>query len=200
MKMGGIIAGVLLLFQILFISGATCINGTVDFSDGICSLVMDGEEHTSLMLTSTGLTHKVTLTGGGECHLKLLLVGGGGNFGSYGGGGSGYIEYLQHQVSAGTVLTAWVGDQRQSSSVIISRGDTFTALPGYDGPDFDGGDGYCGGGGGGYYGGAGGTNGGDGYRDEGTGGIGTGGLGSRWDISGLTFNTWNLGAGAGARA
>ena len=74
---------------------------------------------------------------------------------------------------------------------------TFTALPGYDGPDFDGGDGYCGGGGGGYYGGAGGTNGGDGYRDEGTGGIGTGGLGSRWDISGLTFNTWNLGAGVG---
>ena len=163
-----------------------------------CSLALDGEQHTSLMLTNTGLTHNVTVTGGGECELRIFLVGGGGNFGSYGGGGSGYIGYSPQLVSAGTVLTvtAQVGGRGQSSSVTI-RGETITALPGYDGPDFDGGDGYCGGGGGGYYGGAGGTDGGDGYRDDGSGGIGTGGLGIHWDISSFTFNAWKLGAGAG---
>ena len=161
-----------------------------------CGLALDGEEHTSLMLTHTGQTQSVTLTGWGLCDLTLLLVGGGGNFGSYGGGGSGYLEYSHHQVSAGSVLTAQVGGQRQSSSVTTS-GDTLTALPGYDGQGADGGDGYCGGGGGGYYGGAGGTNGGDGYRDGGADGIGIGGPGSRWDVSSFTFNAWKLGAGAG---
>ena len=124
MKMGGIIAGVLLLFQILFITGATCINGTVDFSAGICSLVMDGEEHTSLMLTNTDQTHDVAITGLGWCDIRFLLVGGGG-FGYFGGGGSGYLEYRSLQVSTGTVLTARVGDEWQSSNVTFSSGDTY---------------------------------------------------------------------------
>ena len=46
----------------------------------------------------------------------------------------------------GTLLTAQVGDQTQSSSVIISGWDTITAGPGEDGQPWDGGNVYSGGG------------------------------------------------------
>ena len=172
-----------------------CISGPVDCSAAKCSLALDGEENTSLMLNKTGQTHNVTITGWGSCHLNFLLVGGGGNEGGYdGGAGSGYLEYQSLQVPAGTVLTAQVGDQRQSSSVTLSSGDTYTANPGQDGHGFDGGDGYSGGGGGGWSSGsAGGTNGGDGHGgSEGSGGHGTG-----EDVSSFTFISWNIKAGAG---
>ena len=202
MKMGGIIAGVILLFQILFITGATRINGTVDFSAGICSLILDGEEHTSLMLTNTNKTHDVTITGLGWCDIRFLLVGSGG-WGYFGGGGSGYLEYRSLQVSAGEVLTAQVGDEtaqvgdeRLSSSVTLRSGDVYTANSGqwgqggYEG----GGAGYSGGGGGGRNnGGDGGTNGGDGLG----GSDGSGGHGTGEDVSSFTFTAWIIEAGAG---
>ena len=70
-------------------------------------------------------------------------------------------------MSPGTVLTAWVGDQGQASSLAISSGDTVTAQPGQGGHSRGGGAGHSGGGGGsgllsGGEGGDGGSDGGDG--------------------------------------
>ena len=173
---------------------STCITGPVDCSVK-CSLALDGVEHTSLMLNNTDKSNNITITGWGSCDLTLLLVGGGGRYGSSGGAGSGYLQYSSLQVSPGTVLTAQVGDQRQSSSVTLSSSDTVTAQPGKDSHgSYDGGDGYCGGGGGGGFdGGAGGTNGGDGHSGSG----GSGGLGTGEDVSSFTFTAWNIEAGAG---
>ena len=141
-----------------------------------CSLVMGGEEHQAVMVTSVGEAKEIAVTGRGECNLTLLVVGGGGAFGYGGGAGSGYLEYRSLQVSAGTVLTARVGDQGQPSSLAISSGDTVTAQPGQGGQDNNGGAGYCGGGGGGWSsGGYGGSDGGDGQNNTyGLGGRGTG--------------------------
>ena len=89
----------------------TCITAPVDCSAVKCGLILDGEENTSLMLTNTDQTHDVTITGWGLCDISFLLVGGGGRGGSGdAGAGSGYLEYGSLQVSAGTVLTARVGD------------------------------------------------------------------------------------------
>ena len=128
------------------------------------------------------------------------MGGGGIGFAAYGGGGgSGHLVYHSLQVSAGTLLTGHVGDQGQSSSLIISSGDTFIAESGEDGQGYYGGDGYSGGGGGGGFsnvnvGGDGGTDGGDGVDGYYTGGAGTG-----EDISLYTFTTWSLGPGAGGQ-
>ena len=120
---------------------------------GGCSLVMGGERSQALMLTRVGQESEISVSGAaGTCGLTLLVVGGGGHDSPlYGGAGSGHLEYRSLQVSAGTVLTARVGDQREASSLAISGGDTVTAQPGQDGQDYndDGGSGYCGGGGGG---------------------------------------------------
>ena len=156
-----------------------CITAPVDCSAAKCSLTLDGEESTSLLLNKTDQTHDVTITGWGLCHLSFLLVGGGGNEGG-GGAGSGYLDHRSLQVSAGTVLTAQVGNKGQSSNLTFSSGDTYTANPGQAGDDdgSDGGDGYSGGGGSGFgqFSGNGGTNGGDGSSSEhyGKGGHGTG--------------------------
>ena len=97
-----------------------------------CNLTMNGESSQSLMLTNVGQTSEISIQGWGSCNLTLLVVGGGGiGFAAYGGGGgSGYLEYRSLQVSAGTLLTAQVGDQGRSSSLIISSGDTFIAESG----------------------------------------------------------------------
>ena len=160
---------------------------------------MGGERSQALMLTRVGQESEISVSGAAvTCDLTLLVVGGGGHHSSiYGGAGSGHLEYRSLQVSAGTVLTARVGDQGQASSLAISGGDTVTADPGQDGQYNDGGSGYCGGGGGGYpsAGGAGGSDGGDG-EDGGY----SGGRGSGQNVSGYTFTTWSLTPGAGGRA
>ncbi len=145
------------------------------------------------MLTNTDKTHDVTITGWGLCDIRFLLVGGGGRGRSGSGAGSGYLEHCSLQVSAGKVLTAQVGDKRQSSSVTLSSGDTYTANPGQDSQGNDGKNGYIGGGGFGYeYGGDNGTNGGDGQKGyDWSGGHGTG-----EDVSSFTFTAWIIEAGA----
>ena len=172
----------------------TCITGPVDCR---CSLALDGEENTSLMLTNTDQTHDVTITGWGQCNIRFLLVGGGG-FAYMDGGGSGYLEYRSLHVSAGTVLTAQVGNKGQSSNLTFSSGDTYTANPGQAGDDdgSDGGDGYSGGGGSGFgqFSGNGGTNGGGGSSSE---HYGKGGHGTGEDVSSFTFKAWIIEAGAG---
>ena len=183
-------------------SCSDCITGPVDCE---CSLTMDGESSQSLMLTRIGGPNQITIWGDGSCHLKFLVVGGGGRarYGGqfFGGAGSGAVGYYSEKVTPGTVLTAWVGDQRQNSSVSVNEGwhtFTLTAFPGEDGQSYlDGGDGYSGGGGGGSsYGGDGGTDGGDGEED---GSSGSGGRGDGHNIPKYFFRTWSLGAGAGGQ-
>ena len=118
--------------------GVVCEFGEDNLLDQVpesdCSLTVDGEEQQGVMVTSPGQDTEIVVIGTGlaECSLTLLAVGGGGGQGSgYGGGaGSGHLEYRSLQVSAGTVLTARVGDQREASSLAISGGDTVTAQPG----------------------------------------------------------------------
>ena len=87
-------------------------------------------------MTSPGQDTEVAVTGWGECGLTLLVVGGGGRddaqVDSYGGGGSGHLQYRSLQVTPGTVLAARVGGQREASSLASTSGDTVTAQPGQD--------------------------------------------------------------------
>ena len=175
---------------------STCITAPVDCSlETECSLTLDGVSSQSLMLTSVGQS-EISVSGWG-CDLTLLVVGGGGH-GSSGGGASGYLQYHSLQVSPGTLLTAWVGDQGQSSHVTLSSGDTVTAQPGQNAQGTTGGDGYSGGGGSassssaGNYGG---TDGGDGHDGD----YGDGGHGTGEDVSLYSFTTWSLSPGAGGQ-
>ena len=101
-----------------------------------CSLAMEGELSQSLMITSVGQTSEIRVSGAGPCDLTLLVVGGGGRddaqVDSYGGGGSGRLQYRSLQVAPGTVLAARVGGQREASSLASSSKDTVTAGPGQD--------------------------------------------------------------------
>ena len=97
---------------------------------------MEGELSQSLMITSVGHTSEIRVTGAGPCTLTLLVVGGGGRddaqVDSYGGGGSGHLQYRSLQVTPGTVLAARVGGQREASSLASTSGDTVMASPGQD--------------------------------------------------------------------
>ena len=167
---------------------STCISGPVDCNGCSGSLAMDGESSQSLMLTNVSQTSEISIQGWGSCNLTILVVGGGGYGANYGGGGSGYLEYRSLQVSGGTLMTAQVGNTGQSSSLIISGGDTVTAEPGVNGGNGKGGDGYSGGGGSGR---GSGSSGRDGGSDGGDGG-------DSWyswvagDISMFIFTTWSL--------
>ena len=100
-------------------------------TDG-CSLLMNGQISQALMLTQVGVSSDILVDGAG-CAVTLLLVGGGGHDSGYGGAGSGFLKYYPSlEVTPGTVLTARVGGQRQTSSVASSGGDTFAAEPGQD--------------------------------------------------------------------
>ena len=176
---------------------STCVTGPVDCEVCSGSLTMNGESSQALVLTDVTKPSEISINGWG-CTLTLLVVGGGGHDGggaTGGGGGSGYLEYRSIQVPGGSMMTAEVGDQGQSSSVTISGGDTITAEPGEDGQGV-GGDGYSGGGGGGIY--RAGDGGSDG-RDGGDGSACSGGAGTGEDISLYTFTTWSLGPGAGGQ-
>ena len=183
----------------------TCVTAPIDCTATQCSLTMDGEEVTSLMLTSVDQTKEISVKrhSGWQCELTFLVVGGGGRDGgnNFGGAGSGYLEYHSVQLTEDTVLTARVGDQGQASSVSIRGGDTVTAQPGQDGQGDDGGDGYSGGGANGSsgHGGDGGSDGGNGENGwiGSSGHQGTGGSGTGEDISVYSFTTWTLAPGDG---
>ena len=118
-----------------------------------------------------------------------MAVGGGG-YGSWSGGGSGYIQYFTKTLpSSTTLIKLVVGDEREASNVTIN-GNTITALPGGNGVESDGGDGYSGGGGGSIEPCDGGTNGEDGECDG-------GGYGTGEDISTYHFDNFKLSPGAG---
>ena len=126
-------------------------------------------------------------TGGGshftECELRVLAVGGGG-YGGDGGGGSGYIQYHTQTLSdSQTLITLFVGDHGEASTININPGRILVAPAGQP----DGGDGYSGGGEhGACHGGSGG----------GAGECGDGGRGTGEDITSYPLN-YQLSAGAG---
>ena len=71
---------------------------------GSCSLIVEGEQVTSCMVTEPGLETTIDLVNDGgeaECELRLLLVGGGGYSDHGAGGGSGYLTYTAQPVPAG---------------------------------------------------------------------------------------------------
>ena len=141
-----------------------------------CGLEMNGSpfpvHFPYLMLVNTVEVHVISVVGEGPCTLRLLAVGGGG-YGNFAGGGSGYVQSRSLQVDKGTVISAKVGDSGEPSSVTVEDIGTTVANRGEDGKgepgDYTnsfGGSGYSGGGdfGGSYEGGA------DGGNGEGDGG------------------------------
>ena len=127
-----------------------------------------------------------------SCQLRVMAIGGGG-WANWGGGGSGYIQYLSKTItsSSQTMIQLSVGNKKVESYVTID-GDKISALPGTDGENPDGGNGYCGGGGSGSPCG-GGTNGTDGECSS-------GGFGTGEDISTYFFDNFKLTPGKGGLA
>ena len=148
-----------------------------------------------MMFTQTGV--EVTVDVSGSCwsgQLTLFLVGGGG-YGNYGGGGSGYLQYQTIDVLGVTNIRLTVGDYREASSVIIND-QTIVAEPGDNGgsSSYDGADGYSGGSGYCYTVSPcrGGSDGDDGDDGDFSGGRGTG-----EDISNYKLDHWVISPGAG---
>ena len=164
---------------------------------GPCTMELNGEAFTFLMLTDTSKTHQITMNT--SCELRFLAVGGGGKCTTRGAGaGSGYLRYHTIKVNSGTIINMVVGRQRQPSTVSIANAGTYQANPGQDCQGDDGGAGYSGGGGdasseaGAAYGG---NNGGDGQD----GNTGAGGAGTGENISSYTFTSWAISPGAGGK-
>ena len=134
----------------------SCSSGPADCSDS-CVLMHEGVSHMALMVTNTREATEVSLVQAGDtgnqCHLRSLLLGGGG-YGrrreSQAGAGSGFLHYLSHNSWGGAELRVEVGEAGEASTLSIS-GDTFAGLPGQDAYKKElgfstGGDGYSGGG------------------------------------------------------
>ena len=72
-----------------------------------CGLEMNGSpfpvHFPYLMLVNTVAVHVLSVVGEGPCTLRLLAVGGGG-YGNFAGGGSGYVQYRSIQVDKGTLI------------------------------------------------------------------------------------------------
>jgi len=167
---------------------------TPECSDLGCSLTHNGMSTGSLMLTESSMVDIEALT---ECRIKILAVGGGGK-GSYGGGGSGFVEGIDLMIPNGARMNVTIGGPGEDTVVQLSTGDILTALRGGDAASAPpgGGKGYSGGGyglnchcGAGQ---AGGSNG-----EDGGGGAGRGGEGSHLNISKFNFDNFQLEAGKG---
>ena len=184
----------LLKIIVFFLSLSRCTESKVFESPGDCELVVDGIPHTSLMFADPGA--EVSVDVAGDCstsEVRVVAVGGGG-YGSYGGGGSGLIQYQTKGLAGVTNIRLTVGDHAEPSSVIIND-QRIVAKPGFDGILEHGGYGYSGGSGwcldvrpcrGG-------SDGGDG-DDVGS---YSGGHGSSVDISNYKLDHWVLTPGAG---
>ena len=158
-----------------------------------CCLVLDGESHQALELTRPG-NHMVLVQASGQCKLRMLAVGGGGQGNGHSGGGSGYIQYMTLSLEDIVIIEAWVGTGSQASTVMfnldpnttVTAGSGYPALYGHH--HNDGGDGYSGGASSGdWYGGS------DGGWGQGS----SGGRGTGEDIGEYIFDTWRLSPGAG---
>ena len=158
-----------------------------------CCLVMEGESHQALELSSPG-GHSVLVMGSGRCTLRMLAIGGGGHGNGHSGGGSGYLQYKTLSLEDIVIIDAWVGAGHEASTVMFNLDpDTnVTAERGYEAlygdHHNDGGDGYSGGASAGdWFGGS------DGGWGQGS----SGGRGTGEDIRDYIFDTWTLSPGAG---
>ena len=91
------------------------------------------------------------INGGPSCQLRLLAIGGGGH-GDANGGGSGFIEYHNLEISkTHSPYTVTISIDIMTSSVITINGTNgfsslvINALPGQNATETKGGDGYSGG-------------------------------------------------------
>ena len=129
----------------------TCVTGALDcenFEEDNCGFIYNGQMETHMMFTEPGVEVEFnsSLTVFTSCKLRVMAVGGGGHGGSFGGGGSGYIQYLSQNlthVPPTTLIKLAVGDKGEASNVTIN-GNKVMALPGEDGVA-SGGGGYSGG-------------------------------------------------------
>jgi len=163
---------------------STCVTGLTG-----CAFFTDGVFSTHMKFTEPNIEANVTIPMRPKCQLRLLVVGGGGYAGYGGGGGSGYIQYYTHSTtitSTSAELRISVGNERESSFVVINKNQTIEAQHGhYAGPRY-GGDGYSGGG----------ANGCDGGSDGSDGQCFNGGKGTGENVSSFNFDNFQLSAGA----
>ena len=85
----------------------------------------------SLMITNPEIEVDLTIPFIGDCHLRFLAIGGGGRTSnaSCGGGGSGYIRYIDTRINGSSTINVKVGAS-ESSSVVKINGDTMIANAG----------------------------------------------------------------------
>ena len=175
-----------MLAALLLVSGAINASHLPEPEPRSCNIEVEGESYQSLMLTNTNEEYQISLHG--YCHLRILLVGGGGQGNTMNsGGGSGYLKYYEVTLLESSVV-AKVGNHGEPSTVTVN-GATIIAESGGEGEHIKGGDGYCGGGdwdnwqgnNGGFAGG------------NGEGGVGGAGTGE--NISSYVFNSWSLSPG-----
>ena len=143
-----------------------------------------------MMVTEPGVEVELnTIASISICELRILAVGGGG-YGSWGGGGSGFIRYFTKTLTSSPELIKMTVGEKEKASKVIITGKTIWAYKGDHGRDDVGGDGYCGGGGGTSDPCDGGTNGGNGHCSN-------GGNGTAEDISSYLFQNFKLTPGKG---
>ena len=96
----------------------TCKTGPVDCNSYQCTF--DGLE--SLMFTDPDLEVNVTVSQSlvRDCHVRILAVGGGGETpDGCGGGGSGYIRYIDTRINGSSTISVKVGEVGRLSAVTI---------------------------------------------------------------------------------
>ena len=174
-----------------------CITGPRDCQEGLprsCQLIYNGVGNRSLLLTDSAYVFVDSFTETGDCPVKILAVGPGGNGNYGGGGGSGLFAYFEGLFTVNATLPILVDSDSDTSVSLPSIGEEVTAAKGGSGkaPNGGGGDGYSGGGSDSLEvkGNRGGSNGGNGEGDA-------GGLGSGQDISEFVFVNFKLTPGAG---
>ena len=114
---------------------SACKTGPSDCDINYCSF--DGGWD-SLMITDPEIEVDLTIPFIGECQLRVLAIGGGGKTTamspghtdvSCGGGGSGYIRYIDMRINGSSTINVKVGAS-ESSSVVKINGDTMIANAG----------------------------------------------------------------------
>ena len=131
-----------MLAALLLVSGAINASHLPEPEPRSCNIEVEGESYQSLMLTNTNEEYQISLHG--YCHLRILLVGGGGQGNRMNsGGGSGYLKYYEVTLLESSVV-AKVGNHGEPSTVTVN-GATIIAESGGEGEHIKGGDGFCGG-------------------------------------------------------
>ena len=191
----------------------SCTTGPVQCADMLdCALVIDGEFITSHVITELNYIvdmFEIVSERNTKCNVRSLLVGDGGiaqDVEKNGGGGSGYVKYINISLPVGAVTP--VSSRLWANATLTIEGVTTVAEFGRRGSrgdkpyprNYSGGDGFCGGGEtkidgsicDGYF--SGGSNGGDGQ------GAGLQGHGTGEDVTKYLFDNWVISPGVAGRS